>query len=165
MIVVQTFLLHIALTNRAPAELAPGPFADVKEPALGFRKRPYDFWQWKLSRPYWQFIGYLTVTLCALQVFLGEFQFYISTIGYLALAVEAILPIPQILSNHRNKSCKGFRLSVLINWLIGDLLKMSFFFLSKSTIPWSFKLCGIFQAACDAYLGFQYTRFGNGPIA
>lgn len=56
----------------------------------------------------------------------------------------------------------GFRLSVLVNWLIGDAFKMTFFFLKENTaVPWAFKACGIFQAACDCYLGVQYAMFGN----
>lgn len=80
----------------------------------------------------------------------------------MGLAIEAILPIPQILANHRAQSCKGFRVSVLANWLLGDAMKMGFFFLAEEgKIPWAFKLCGIFQAACDVGLGIQYWMFGD----
>lgn len=41
-------------------------------------------------------------------------------------------------------------------------MKMSYFFLSKEVIPWPFKLCGCFQAACDAYLAWQFVRYGSG---
>jgi solute carrier family 66, member 2 len=71
--------------------------------------------------------------------------------------------VPQILKNHRARSCKGFRLSVIINWLAGDTMKMSYFFLSKQLIPWPFRLCGIFQACCDSYLGLQFWMYGQGP--
>lgn len=60
----------------------------------------------------------------------------------------------------------GFRLSVLANWLVGDAFKMTFFFLKgNSAVPWAFKACGIFQAACDCYLGVQYAMFGNRDAA
>lgn len=90
---------------------------------------------------------------------------YTLLIGYLGLAVEATLPLPQILANARNGSCKGFRLSVLANWLVGDAMKMSFFFLSEEDkVPWAFKMCGIFQACCDAGLGMQYWAYGDGKV-
>lgn len=165
MVIVQTFLLHIALTNRAVPNAAKdlsNPFAGATQATARVGNRPYDFWQWKTVRPYWQFLGYYTVSLWALQIILGSSQFYVSTLGSLALAVEAILPLPQIYSNHMNRSCKGFRLSVLINWLVGDVLKMSFFFLSESPVPWAFKACGLFQFGCDMYLGIQYAQFGEG---
>ncbi len=42
-------------------------------------------------------------------------------------------------------------------------MKMGFFFFSNGgKVPWAFKLCGIFQFACDIYLGGQYWRFGDG---
>lgn len=88
-----------------------------------------------------------------------------SFLGYVALAIEATLPIPQILANQRRRGCKGFRLSVLGNWLVGDAFKMVFFFVKDSSdVPWAFKLCGLFQACCDCYLGFQYYMFGDGEI-
>lgn len=89
----------------------------------------------------------------------AELPFYVSLIGYLGLAVEATLPVPQIIANHRSGSCKGFRLSVIAAWILGDVMKMSYFFNSTETIPWSFKLCGIFQCVCDFYLAFQFYYF------
>lgn len=42
-------------------------------------------------------------------------------------------------------------------------MKMGFFFLSDpGKVPWAFKMCGIFQAICDAGLGVQYYVYGNG---
>lgn len=68
-----------------------------------------------------------------------------------------------MLANHQSASCKGFRLSVLANWLLGDAMKMGFFFLSdEGKVPWAFKVCGCFQAACDVGLGVQYWMYGEG---
>ena len=88
---------------------------------------------------------------------------YSNLVGYTGLAIEAALPFPQIMANARSQSCKGFRVSVLANWLAGDAMKMFWFFTSSSQIPWAFKLCGIFQACCDSFLGVQYLMYGNGP--
>ena len=88
---------------------------------------------------------------------------YTQIVGYVGLAVEAVLPLPQVFANQRARSCKGFRVSVLANWLIGDAMKMGYFFNSEpGKVPWAFKLCGIFQACCDAGLGFQYWAYGDG---
>ena len=165
MILVQIILLHVALSNRAAPDASKqlnAPFTGVQDPGYGFGRRPYDFWQWKSARPYWIFLCYFAAVLLLLQSLIGDVNLYANTIGYVALAIEATLPIPQILSNQQNRSCKGFRLSVLVNWLIGDVMKMSFFFLADTTIPWAFKLCGLFQFACDIYLGVQYWQFGDG---
>jgi len=119
-----------------------------------------------LSR-YWHFLLYLFVTLVAFEFLLSSFPglyaTYSTLIGYLGLSIEATLPLPQILSNYRSRSCKGFRVSVLASWLAGDFMKMFWFFTATSEIPWAFKLCGIFQMGCDTFLGFQYLMFGDGP--
>lgn len=164
MIVVQLVLLSVALNHRPPV----GAQHSLSQPFAGSREadihvnRPFNFWQWRSRRPYWQFLGYYTATILLLQLAIGPTTAYTAIQGYVALGIEATLPIPQILSNQRNRSCKGFRLSVLINWLVGDVFKMSFFFLAEGSVPWAFKLCGLFQAACDAYLGVQYWMFGEG---
>lgn len=160
MIIVQSILLHVALSNRAISD----PLEDLNRPFAPVRadERPYDFWQWRSPRPYWATIGYYAVAMGILHVFLGQSMLFINLIGYAALAVEATLPVPQILANQRNRSVKGFRFSVLVNWLLGDVFKMTFFFLSETKIPWAFKLCGLFQWGCDIYLGVQYAQFGTG---
>jgi len=174
MIVVQLVLLKVALDNKAPTGARDGlehtPFHGytaedgLKDLLAG--RRPYDFWQWNNSKPYFQFLAYFAAGLLVVQVFLpfvSSSPAYIAFLGYFGLAVEAILPLPQIFKNHRARSCKGFRLSVIVNWLAGDTMKMSYFFLSSEFIPWPFRLCGMFQACCDCYLGLQYYMYGHGP--
>jgi len=118
---------------------------------------------------YWQFLLYLFIILTALELFFSPnpslYATYSSFIGYLGLSIEATLPLPQIMANNRTRSCKGFRLSVLVSWIAGDVFKMFWFFTATTPIPWSFKLCGIFQMACDFFLGFQYWVYGDGSKA
>ncbi|KAK0739571.1 hypothetical protein B0T21DRAFT_362886 [Apiosordaria backusii] len=168
MTAMQVILLKIALDHR-PAPSSKGgdaavPFAKINEKE---RKRPFNFWQWRSPKPYWQFVLSLFAGLVACELLLSPipsvYQGYSSTIGYIGLAVEAILPLPQIIANAKSRSCKGFRFSVLASWLLGDTMKMFWFFTSKTTIPWAFKLCGIFQACCDSFLGVQYWMYGKGP--
>jgi hypothetical protein len=163
MVVVQLLLLHVALLNRPPF----GAQHSLNKPFTGVGERsgrPFNFWQWRHRKPYWQFLAYYTAGLAALQVLLGSSPRYINLQGYVALSVEATLPIPQILENERSRSCRGFRLSVLLNWLVGDAFKMTYFFLSEGDVPWAFKMCGIFQAGCDCYLGVQYLMYGAGSV-
>lgn len=109
---------------------------------------------------YWLFLAYFVAVLTVVHLTpISDSATYISVLGAVGLAVEATLPLPQILANHRSGSCKGFRVSVLAAWIIGDAMKMSYFFCSTDTIPWAFKLCGMFQCVCDLYLGFQYWMF------
>ncbi|ORY71616.1 uncharacterized protein BCR38DRAFT_14348 [Pseudomassariella vexata] len=173
MIFIQAILLKIALDNRpGPASKggdAATPFSGGASDGLLGGKRPYNFWQWRSPKPYWQFLLYLFITLTVLELMLAPFGYiypgYSALIGYMGLSIEATLPLPQLFANARSRSCKGFRLSVLASWLLGDAMKMFWFFTSMTAIPWAFKLCGIFQACCDSLLGIQYLMFGEKEVA
>lgn len=168
MVFIQLIVLKIALEHRPPPASKGGeaatPFAGAHD-GLWDRPRPYNFWQWRSTRPYWQFLLYLFISLILCELILAPFHWvypaYSLLIGYIGLSVEATLPLPQIFANARSRSCKGFRFSVLASWLLGDCMKMFWFFTSPTEIPWAFKLCGIFQAACDLFLGVQYLMYGN----
>jgi solute carrier family 66, member 2 len=190
MLAVQTILLRVALDNRAPPPRSSN--SDAIEMKLGSRSpnmdainlnysstsrpyggnssssgRPYDFWRWREQQPYWNFLFSLAGGLLALHIFLqpspSHAKGYTALLGGLGLGIEALLPIPQLWQNYTSQSCKGFRVSVLANWLFGDAMKMAFFFLSEDgKVPWAFKACGIFQALCDLGLGLQYWLYGEG---
>jgi hypothetical protein len=166
---MQVIILKVALDHR-PAPSSKGgdaatPFNRAGD-GIFERPRPYSFWQWRSPKPYVCAAqrAALTSTICELVLapMRSIYPSYSSMIGYIGLTVEATLPLPQIFANARLKSCKGFRLSVLASWLLGDSMKMFWFFTSPTEIPWAFKLCGIFQACCDAYLGIQYWMYGDG---
>ncbi|RKF59144.1 putative membrane protein [Erysiphe neolycopersici] len=169
MIIIQLVLLKVALDNRSlspKGTISAVPFAAIKEGDFVL-PRPYNFWQWRSPKPYWKFILYLLIILIATELLLSPisslYSLYSASIGIISLSVEAILPLPQILSNYRSQSCKGFRISVLVSWLVGDFLKMFWFFMATNSIPWTFKLCGIFQMCCDLFLGLQYWMYKDGP--
>ncbi|PKY03892.1 hypothetical protein P168DRAFT_290999 [Aspergillus campestris IBT 28561] len=162
MIGVQMVLLKVALDNRPSPGAKDGiehtPFAQLDAADT----RPYEFWQWKSARPYWMCLAYFIGALSFIQILLpplSQSQLYINFLGYTGLAVEATLPIPQILKNYRSRSCAGFRLSVVVAWILGDVMKLSYFFCSSEVIPWAFRLCGMFQCACDFYLGVQFWMY------
>ncbi|TDZ12989.1 PQ-loop repeat-containing protein 1 [Colletotrichum spinosum] len=170
MVGMQIILLKIALEHRLPPSSKGGeaatPFANVNDGPVFGASRPYHFWQWRSPKPYWQFLLYFFIVLIVCELLLAPvpvlYQPYSNLIGYVGLAVEATLPLPQIFANSRSQSCKGFRLSVLASWLAGDAMKMFWFFTSTTEIPWAFKLCGMFQACCDSFLGVQYLMYGDG---
>ncbi|KAM3454888.1 hypothetical protein MY3296_002670 [Beauveria thailandica] len=173
MVGMQLALLKIALDNRPSPSSKGGessqPFNGMQANEKGFVEaiinfeRPYSFWQWKADKPFWQFLMYFVLALCVLQLLFAPihsfYGFYSEMLGIVGLSVEATLPLPQIVANVQTRACKGFRISVLASWLIGDAMKMIWFFTSTSEIPWIFKVCGVFQASCDCLLGLQYFFF------
>ncbi|KYK56778.1 PQ loop repeat protein [Drechmeria coniospora] len=170
MVAVQLLLLKIALDHR-PAPSSKGgeastPFAALQNEGWFSAQRPYNFWQWRSHKPYWQFVVYLLGALIVCELLLSTmppvYAMYSMFIGYVGLSVEATLPIPQLLANSQTRSCKGFRLSLLVAWIGGDAMKVFWFFTATSEIPVAFKVCGLFQAACDCLLGVQYLMYGEG---
>ncbi|KJZ80529.1 hypothetical protein HIM_00379 [Hirsutella minnesotensis 3608] len=170
MVGMQIILLKIALDHRPSPSSKGGeastPFAGAQNDSILSAQRPYNFWQWRSPKPYWQFLTYLVAGLLVCEVLFTPlpplYSLYSAMLGYIGLSVEATLAIPQIVSNSHSKSCKGFRLSVLIAWLGGDAMKIFWFFTATTEIPIAFKVCGIFQAACDCFLGVQYLIYGEG---
>ncbi|MCJ1416344.1 hypothetical protein MMC32_002679 [Xylographa parallela] len=167
MLGVQAVLLKVALDNRPGWRGGSGggdlPLREEQKAGV----RPWGFWRWRGQRLYWQFLLLLSLLLLTLHLLLAPSptaaRGYTALLGALGLTIEATLPLPQMRANYRSRSCKGFRLSVLANWLFGDAMKMGFFFLSDAgKVPWAFKACGCFQAACDVGLGVQYWVYGEG---
>jgi solute carrier family 66, member 2 len=85
----------------------------------------------------------------------------VTTLGFVALGIEATLPIPQFVSHIRHKSVAGFRPSVLIAWLLGDTFKCSYFFFGDANITWQFKACAIIQICFDVGIGIQFLVYGK----
>ncbi|GAA5870662.1 hypothetical protein JCM3774_001719 [Rhodotorula dairenensis] len=139
MIVTQYGLLYVCVLYR-PADW----HATV-------RPRPGNFWQWAAFGTYLEATAFLIVGHAVLFLVLHKVDFYVQVLGFVALGLEATLPIPQVVANYRAKSTAGFRHSVLASWAIGDAVKTIYFFVTPNN-PLQFKLCGLFQLSVDLLL-------------
>ncbi|KAF5135707.1 hypothetical protein DV495_000455 [Geotrichum candidum] len=93
----------------------------------GYGTRPLNLWQWTVPATYWQFLALFTLGLFVLHFLLAWSWYYIQLLGFLGLLIEAVLPLPQILTNAELQSVQGFRLSLMASWLAGDLSKLTYF--------------------------------------
>jgi hypothetical protein len=91
MIVMQSLLLHVALSNRASASGITPPFstaaASSPDAFDADIPRPYNFWRWRTAAPFWHTLAYLTAALVSLQLLFGGFAFFAPSLGAVALAV------------------------------------------------------------------------------
>ena len=55
----------------------------------------------------------------------------------------------------------GFRPSVIIAWLLGDMFKVSYFFFGNANVQWQFKACAIVQISFDLGIAIQFCLYGN----
>lgn len=153
MIVAQLGLLYICIHYR------PANRAD----SYGASNRPFSFWQWPLYRTYIEFLIALVLCETILVLIFGRMKWFVDTLGYIALGLESTLPIPQLISNFRQKSLYGFRASTLIGWIGGDSFKTGYFFWQGS--PMQFKICAVFQLTIDLLIVAQRIAYGAAPPA
>jgi hypothetical protein len=188
MIVIQLVLLKFALDYR-PRQWTEGPLD--KDPNLvrsttnqsavailqfliGYEKtdnntsssRPYSFWDWKEQKPYWNFLIRLCLWLTIFQVMFGNWPVYVESLGLIGLLIEAILPIPQILTIASRGSVDGFRVTLLVSWLGGDISKLIYLTMrdSKNIAP-QFIFCALVQGIFDLFIGLQYYMYTTGKWA
>ncbi|CAL1714908.1 unnamed protein product [Somion occarium] len=147
MIVAQLTLLYICILYRPRLEV------------LGSSSRPLSFWQWQNYTQYIEFLAGFILCQAILYLVFGQSDVYISILGFVALGLESTLPIPQLISNYKQKSLYGFRMSTLLGWLGGDTFKTVYFFLQDSPLP--FKVCAIFQLSIDCAIVGQRIYYGN----
>ncbi|CAN6608973.1 hypothetical protein TRVA0_004S00474 [Trichomonascus vanleenenianus] len=180
MIGIQVVLLKLALKHR-PKEFNPrGILGEQPEPdqqrgrmspsrflvgssilrqrQMSASKRPYAFWEWDSETPYWSFLIRLCVYLAVFQLLLGTWSFYIEGLGLVGLLIEAILPLPQIITIATRGSVEGFRPSLLVSWLGGDISKLAYLYSSDKIAP-QFIICTILQGLLDLFIGFQYYMY------
>ncbi|CAH00801.1 Any1p [Kluyveromyces lactis] len=129
-------------------------------------KRFKGFWQWNDDLMYWKFLlvfGSLQffITLIISKVFNWESfsQWIGSLIGSLGLFIESLLPLPQISIFYKLKSVQGFKLIILVSWLCGDILKISYLVFGASNISVIFLCFGLFQMSLDIYIACQYIYY------
>ncbi|KAL6300039.1 hypothetical protein BKA93DRAFT_803682 [Sparassis latifolia] len=149
MILAQLALLYICIRYR--------PKASPEN--VGASSRPFSFWQWPKYTQYLEFIVGFVLCQAILFLIFGRSDLFITILGFVALGLESTLPIPQLISNHKQRSLYGFRMSTLVGWFGGDSFKTVYFFVQKS--PLQFKVCAIFQLSIDCAIVAQRIIFGN----
>jgi hypothetical protein len=127
MILAQLALLFICTAY--PPKISPE--------TMGVSTRPWQFWQWPTYTQYIEFLAGFTLCSAILFLILGRSDVYVAFLGFVALGLESTLPIPQLISNFKQRSLYGFRLSTLLGWVGGDSYKAVYFFLKAS--PLQFK--------------------------
>ncbi|KAF7798006.1 hypothetical protein EIP86_009216 [Pleurotus ostreatoroseus] len=149
MIFAQLALLYICIRYRPKSS----------PESLGTSTRPLSFWQWPTYTQYIEFLAGFVLCQAILFLIFGRSEIFVAILGYVALGLESTLPIPQLLSNFKQKSLYGFRASTLIGWVAGDSFKTVYFFVQNN--PLQFKVCAIFQLSIDFAIIVQRLYYGN----
>lgn len=129
-------------------------------------KRFQSFWQWNNTKNYWRFLAVFASLQLCLTVFIAKImnwddlaQWLGSFIGSLGLLVESTLPLPQISILYKLKSVQGFKLILLVSWLCGDTLKLTYLMFGATNISVLFVIFALLQMGLDFYIGGQYIYY------
>ncbi|EDO14773.1 hypothetical protein Kpol_370p1, partial [Vanderwaltozyma polyspora DSM 70294] len=129
-------------------------------------KRFKSFWQWNDDRFFWKFLIYFSTFQIFFTIFIAKIldweelaQWIGSLIGSTGLLVESLLPLPQISILNKLKSVQGFKLILLVSWLCGDTLKITYLVFGAKNISYIFVVFALFQMSLDFYIGGQYIYY------
>lgn len=158
MIIAQFALLFVCIrykpTIKLPTTQEEESLTGTSTKSEGTSRRPFQFWAWPTFGSYLEFAALLVVFHGITFAALHRFDWYVNALGFAALGLEATLPIPQLLVNFQRKSTAGFRMTVLLGWVGGDLVKTIYFF-AKDGNSVQFKACAVFQLSVDVLLCIQ----------
>lgn len=129
-----------------------------------YYKRPGLFWQWSLERLYWRFLQIFTISFTVLTLIFRSSPLYGAAIGGIGLFVEALLPLPQIMMIHRLQSVANFKVILLVLWLSGDCLKLSYLFYGTDNVLTVFFAAAFFQMGLDLIVLAQYLHFSKQDV-
>ncbi|CCE64454.1 hypothetical protein TPHA_0H02510 [Tetrapisispora phaffii CBS 4417] len=129
-------------------------------------KRILSFWQWNNDTIFWKFIAYFACLNFFFTLFVVKImdwptiaEWVGSIFGSLGLLIESLLPLPQISILHKLKSIQGFKLILLVSWLCGDTLKITYLIFGASNISYMFVVFALFQMSLDFYIAGQYIYY------
>jgi hypothetical protein len=119
-----------------------------------------DFWNWSRFIDYIYFLAIFIIGITIISSIFGfENMYYIEIIGALAAGVEAILGVPQVMSNYIEKSTGSLSVGMITLWLLGDSFKTFYFLIKESPIQLVY--CGAFQTIVDILIIIQIVYYNS----
>jgi len=116
------------------------------------------FWKWTDFRSYVEFIAAFTLVASLLTYIFLDNTYYVETLGFTSLLIEAMLGTPQFYDNYLYKSTYGMSKTMVFLWLLGDSFK-TFYFIFRNS-PLQFCVCGSLQIAVDLAILSQTVWYG-----
>ncbi|XP_078400697.1 solute carrier family 66 member 2 [Cetorhinus maximus] len=153
MIITMLALLHLCSTVQRSSRMSTSRhiFTDFD---------PRYFWAWSRFLDYIQFCLTFTVMCFFVTYLLIDSQLYVETLGFSAVLIEAMLGVPQLFQNFKNKSTAGMSVKMVLLWTLGDVFKTTYFIANAT--PVQFWVCGTVQICIDVAIFFQVFTYGQG---
>ncbi|XP_032891670.1 solute carrier family 66 member 2-like [Amblyraja radiata] len=120
---------------------------------------PRYFWAWSRFLDYIQFCLSFTMVCLLVTYLLIDSQLFVETLGFTAVLIEAMLGVPQLCRNFKNKSTAGMSVKMVLMWTLGDIFKTAYFIINAT--PVQFWVCGALQICIDIAIFFQVFTYGK----
>lgn len=121
---------------------------------------PKYFWAWSRFLDYIQFCLSFTMVCLLVTYLLIDSQLFVETLGFTAVLIEAMLGVPQLCRNFKNKSTAGMSVKMVLMWTLGDIFKTAYFIINGT--PVQFWVCGALQICIDIAIFFQVFTYEKG---
>lgn len=121
---------------------------------------PKYFWAWSRFLDYIQFCLSFTMVCLLVTYLLIDSQLFVETLGFTAVLIEAMLGVPQLCRNFKNKSTAGMSVKMVLMWTLGDIFKTVYFIINAT--PVQFWVCGALQICIDIAIFFQVFTYEKG---
>ncbi|XP_078257895.1 solute carrier family 66 member 2 [Rhinoraja longicauda] len=121
---------------------------------------PRYFWAWSRFLDYIQFCLSFTMVCLLVTYVLIDSQLFVETLGFTAVLIEAMLGVPQLCRNFKNKSTAGMSVKMVLMWTLGDIFKTAYFIINAT--PVQFWVCGALQICIDVAIFFQVFTYEKG---
>jgi hypothetical protein len=122
------------------------------------------FWNWPYLLDYIYFLLLFSLVIGFISNIFGYGNtYYVEILGIASASVEAVVAIPQIIQNFKNKNTESLSVLMILTWVIGDSIKTVYFF--KTNSPIQLIACGIFQLSTDWIIVFQILWYYNNTKA
>jgi hypothetical protein len=118
------------------------------------------FWNWPHLVDYIYVIILFSLILGFISNIIGfDNMILVESFGIASAFFEAIVAIPQIFQNCKNKNTESLSVLMIITWILGDIFKTVYFYMTKS--PLQMICCGFFQITADSILITQIICYYN----
>jgi hypothetical protein len=117
-----------------------------------------NFWDWPHLVDYVYIIVLFSLTLGFISNIIGfDNLILVESFGIGSAGFEAIVGIPQIIQNFKNKHTENLSVMMIMTWMTGDVFKTVYFIKTRS--PLQMICCGLFQITTDTILILQIICF------
>ncbi|TKR94260.1 hypothetical protein L596_008571 [Steinernema carpocapsae] len=117
------------------------------------------FWQWNDLKSFAVALALFTAVAAGITAVLLKYPWYVQGLGFVALLVEAMLGVPQMMRNFQRKSTTGMSVKMVLMWLVGDVAKTAYFVIHGE--PAQFWVCAILQITIDIIILLQVVVYGR----